>query len=159
MLAGAAPAVAGGLAFVNVPKVLEQAPQAIAANQRLEKEFEPRNRELVELRKELRRLEDRLEKEGVTMSEAQLKKLEADIRNRKREIRRAQEDYREDLNLRRNEELNRLQKKVYETIVALARDKGYDIVVGDGVIYASPSVDITAAVLKILNEDFKGSGK
>ncbi len=148
------------VAFVNVPKVLEQAPQAIAANKRLEKEFEPRNRALVDQRKELRDLEDRLAREGVTMSEAQLRKLERDIRDRKREIRRSQEDYREDLNIRRNDELRKLQKRVYDAIVALAKKEKYDLVVGDGVIYAGDSIDITDKVLSVLEREFdEGSGR
>jgi outer membrane protein len=148
------------IAFVNVAKVLEQAPQAIAANKRLEKEFAPRNQSLIDLRKELRDLEERLSREGVTMSESQLRKLELDIRNRKREIRRAQDDYREDLNIRRNDELRKVQKRVYEAIVSLAKKEKYDMVVGDGVIYAGDRVDITDKVLKLLSEEFdSGSGK
>ncbi|HHC71890.1 MAG TPA: OmpH family outer membrane protein [Thiotrichales bacterium] len=147
----------GHIAFVNVSRVLEEAPQAVAANRRLEKEFEVRNSQLLKLRKELRQLEDRLAQEGVTMSESQLKKLERDIRSLKREIRRAQEDYREDLNIRRNEELSRLQKRVYQTIVSLAKSEKYDMVLGDGVIYASPAVDITAKVLEMLQQEFKKS--
>ena len=150
------------VAFVNIPKLLEKAPQAVAANKRLEKEFEPRNRSLLKLRKELRDLEDRLQREGVTMSESQLNRLEADIRNRKREISRTQDDYREDLNIRRNDELRKLQKRVYEAIVELAKKEKYDMVIGDGVIYASDSVDITDKVLNKLRQEFKsesGSGK
>lgn len=143
------------VAYVNINKVLEQAPQAIAANKRLEKEFEPRNSALNELRKEVRALEDRLSREGMTMSEAQLRKLELDIRGRKREIKRAQEDFREDLNIRRNDELRKLQKRTYDAIVELAKNEHYDMVLGDVVIYASPAVDITDKVLKALSDEFK----
>lgn len=143
------------VAYVNINKVLEQAPQAIAANKRLEKEFEPRNSALNELRKEVRTLEDRLSREGMTMSEAQLRKLELDIRGRKREIKRAQEDFREDLNIRRNDELRKLQKRTYDAIVELAKNENYDMVLGDVVIYASPAVDITDKVLKVLSDEFK----
>ena len=143
------------LAYVNINQVLEQAPQAIAANQRLEKEFEPRNSALNELRREVRSLEDRLAREGMTMSEAQLRKLEIDIRGRKREIKRAQEDFREDLNIRRNDELRKLQKRTYDAIVELAKKENYEMVLGDVVIYASPSVDITDKVLKVLSDEFE----
>lgn len=143
------------VAYVNINQVLEQAPQAIAANKRLEKEFEPRNSALNELRKEVRSLEDRLAREGMTMSESQLRKLEIDIRGRKREIKRAQEDFREDLNIRRNDELRKLQKRTYDAIVELAKKENYDMVLGDVVIYASPAVDITDKVLKVLSEEFK----
>jgi len=143
------------IAFVDVAKVLEEAPQAIAANKRLEKEFEPRNRSLIALRKELRKQEDKLARDGVTMSDAQLRRVERDIRDRKREIKRAQEDYREDLNLRRNEELRKLQKRVYKAIVDLAKKRGYHAVVGDGVIYASDKINITKDILKELAKSIK----
>ncbi len=143
------------IAFVDVAKVLEKAPQAIAANKRLEKEFEPRNRSLIALRKELRKQEDKLARDGVTMSDGQLRRLERDIRDRKREIKRAQEDYREDLNLRRNEELRKLQKRVYKAIVDLAKKRGYHAVVGDGVIYAAESINITKDILKELAKSIK----
>ncbi len=143
------------IAFVNVAKVLEEAPQAKAANKRLEKEFEPRNRSLIALRKELRKQEDKLARDGVTMSDNQLRRLERDIRDRKREIKRAQEDYREDLNLRRNEELRKLQKRVYKAIVDLAKKRGYHAVIGDGVIYASDSINITKDILKELAKAIK----
>jgi len=146
------------VAYVNINQVLEQAPQAIAANKRLEKEFEPRNASLNELRKELRTLEDQLAREGMTMSESQLRKLELEIRSRKREIQRAQEDFREDLNIRRNDELRKLQKRTYEAIVELARRENYDMVLGDVVIYAGPSVDITDKVLKMLADEYKAGG-
>lgn len=143
------------VAYVNINQVLEQAPQAIAANKRLEKEFEPRNSALNELRREVRALEDRLAREGMTMSEAQLRKLELEIRGRKREIKRAQEDFREDLNIRRNDELRKLQKRTYDAIVELAKKENYEMVLGDVVIYASPAVDITDQVLKVLSDEFK----
>ncbi len=143
------------IAFVDVAKVLEQAPQAIAANKRLEKEFEPRNRSLIALRKELRKQEDKLARDGVTMSDSQLRRLERDIRDRKREIKRAQEDYREDLNLRRNEELRKLQKRVYKAIVDLAKARGYHAVYGDGVIYAADNINITKDILAELAKAIK----
>lgn len=143
------------IAVVNVAKLLEEAPQAIEANTRLEKEFEPRNKELIEYRKNLREYEDMLSKQGMNMSESQLRKLERDIRDTKREIRRAQEDYREDLNIRRNEELRKLQKRVQEAIVTVATQKKYDLIVGEGVLYSSSRVDITGEVLKVLTEELK----
>ena len=156
-LAGLAHAEPDKIAFVNVAKVLEEAPQAVAANKRLEREFEPRNRKLIAMRKDLRKLEDKLARDGVTMSESQLRKLEREIRDRKREIKRAQEDYREDLNIRRNEELRKLQKRVYQAIVDLARKRGYQAVLGDGVIYAADEVDITKAVLEVLAGQMKSA--
>jgi len=145
------------LAVVNVSKALEESPQAIAANKRLEIEFAPRNQVLLKMRKELRSFEDRLAKQGMQMSDAQLQELERNVRDTKREIRRAQEDYREDLNIRRNEELRKLQKRVKRAIITVASRKNYDIVMGEGVLYSSARVDITKDILKVLEEEFKSA--
>jgi len=155
LMIGAPVAQAEGtrVAVVNFAKVLEDAPQAVKANKRLEKEFEPRNRSLVNMQKKLRGMEERIQREGVTMSDAQVRKLENDVRNLKRDIRRTQEDYRDDLNIRRNDELRKLQKRVYDAIVELAKKEKYDVVVGDGVIYAADSADITDQVLKLLSAE------
>ena len=145
------------IAVVNVTKALEESPQAIAANKRLEIEFAPRNKVLIDLRKKLRSYEDRLAKQGIQMSEAQLRELERNVRDTKREIRRAQEDYREDLNLRRNEELRKLQQRVKRAIVTVATKKKYDIIVGEGVLYTSSQADITQDILDVLAAEFKSA--
>jgi len=145
------------LAVVNVAKALEESPQAVAANKRLEIEFAPRNKALIDLRKKLRGYEDKLAKQGIQMSESQLRRLERNVRDTKREIRRAQEDYREDLNIRRNEELRKLQKRVKRAIIAVASKNNYDIVVGEGVLYSSDRVDITKDILKVLSDEFKSA--
>ena len=142
------------IAFVNVAKALEDSPQAQAANKRLELEFAPRNRALLALRKKLRAYEDKLAKNGMQMTEAQLEVLKRNVRDVKREIRRAQEDYREDLNIRRNEELRKLQKRVKQAIVTVAKKNNYDIVVGEGVLYSSSRIDITKDILKVLTDEF-----
>lgn len=144
-------------AVVNVAKALEESPQAVAANNRLEIEFAPRNKVLLAMRKKLRDYEDKLAKQGMQMSEAQLRELERNVRDTKREIRRAQEDYREDLNIRRNEELRKLQKRVKRAIISVASTKKYDIVVGEGVLYSSERVDITRDILKVLEDEFKSA--
>ena len=146
---------------VDYAKVLEDAPQAIAANKRLEKEFEPRNAALISLRKKLHDAEERLAKEGASMSQSQLRKIERDIRDRKREIKRAQEDYRDDLTLRRNEELQNIQKRINSAIESLAKKEKYDIILAEGVIHASAKVNITKKVIKALQAEMKSapSGK
>ncbi len=143
------------LAVVNVEKALEESPQAVAANKRLEIEFAPRNQELLAMRKLLRGYEDRLAKQGIQMTDAQLRELENSVRDTKREIRRAQEDYREDLNIRRNEELRKLQKRVKRAIMTVAARNNYDIVMGEGVLYSSARVDITKDILKVLEDEFQ----
>ncbi len=135
---------------VNAAKVLEDAPQAEAARRRLEKEFAPRDQDLVAMQKKLRGMEEKLEKDGAIMSDAERMRIERDLTAQKREIRRDQDSFREDFNMRRNEELSKLQRQVSDVIVALARENGFDLILTDGVLYASDKVDITEQVLKRL---------
>lgn len=141
--------------FVNVAKVLELAPQAEAARNRIEKEFAPKDRELLQQQKDVRSLEDRLVKNAAVLSEAERQRNETEIRATKRELRRRQDEFREDLNLRRSQELSKLQKKVTEVIQALAEAEKYDLIVSDGVIFAGQRVDITDQILERLRADFK----
>ena len=89
------------------------------------------------------------------MSDVERQRNETEIRAGKRELRRAQDEFREDLNLRRSQELSKLQQKVTEVIQVLAKAEKYDLIVSDGVIFAGSRVDITDMVLERLRADFK----
>lgn len=145
------------LGFVNAAKVLEEAPQAKEARERLEREFAPRDKELVNAQQGLKKMEDKLARDGAVMSESEQRKLERDILNAKREIKRSQDEFREDFNIRRNEEFGKLQRRVYEAIVALAKQDNYDVILGDGVIFASERVDLTDKVLERLRREAKST--
>jgi len=138
------------IGFVNILKVLDLAPQAKQADARLKQEFAPKEKELARSRDAIRRLEERLRKEEATMSQNEITRLARDLRAQRREFEQEQEALREDFNFRRNEELNKLQKDIFKAIVALSKEEGYDLVVGEGVIYASDQVDITDQLLKRL---------
>ncbi|QBQ54725.1 OmpH family outer membrane protein [Nitrosococcus wardiae] len=155
MVIAPAEAVDLKIGAVNAVKLLDEAPQKGAALERLKKEFELRNRELVAKQKELRELEDRFNRDAAIMSEADRQALERDILNQNRDLKRDQEIFREDYNIRRNEEFRKLQEEIAKAIVSLAERKKYDLVVYEGVIYASDKVDITADVLKLLKSQYK----
>ncbi len=143
--------------FVDVQKVLKNAPQAEDARMRMEKEFAPRDRELVKLQKEIRKAEDKLVRDGAIMSEKDVGDLKRDARTRKRELKRRQDEFREDLNLRRNQELSKIQRMVLEAIQALAKQEKYDLIVSE-VVFHSNRVDITPKVVEALKKGFKGQG-
>jgi len=124
------------IGFVNAVKVMEQAPQVSAANSRLEREFEPRQREIANGQRDIKALEDKLNKDGAIMSEVQ--------------SRDKQDEFREDYNIRRSEELDKLQKQIIEVIQAVAKEQSYDLILSDGVVWASDSIDMTDQVLKRL---------
>lgn len=139
------------IGFVNAAKILDEAPQAEAARSRLEQEFAPRDQGLVDAQRALRALEERLARDGAVMGDAERRNLERDIIAQKRELNRSQLEFREDFNIRRNEELGKLQKRVYDIIVQLAQEQRFDLIINDGaVIYASEQVDITNQVLQRL---------
>lgn len=135
------------IGFVDVPKILDRSPQAELASKRLEQEFAPRQRSLIDAQKSLRRLEEKLVTDGDVMSESQRRNLERDIISQKRELKRSQDEFREDLNIRRNEELGKLQRQIHEAIVGLAKQERFDLVLTQGVIHASEQVDITERVI------------
>lgn len=142
------------LGFVNTALLMNEAPQAEAAKERLRNEFKSRDEKIVSLQNELKALEDEMSKNATVMSESVRRKNERNIISLKRDIKRAKEEFNEDLNIRRNEELTKLQKQVYETIVSLAKEKNYDVIFGDSVLFASTRVDLTKQVLDKLKHDF-----
>ncbi|OOZ41189.1 hypothetical protein BOW53_04805 [Solemya pervernicosa gill symbiont] len=140
--------------FVNTAKLLESTPHAKAARDLLAKEFKSRDELLVSGKKALSKDEDMLSKDGAIMSESARRDLERSIRDQKRDLKRSQEEFREDFNIRRNEELRKLQRTVYDAITAEAKSQKFDIVMGEGVIFASTRVDLTEAVMKRLKAEF-----
>ena len=146
------------IGFVNVAQVVEKAPQAGAATKTLEREFSPRDKQLVSQQKELKQLEEKLARDAAIMSDAERHKLERDILSGKRRLKNAQDEFRADFNLRRNEELRKLQKLVGEVIQALGRSEKYDLVMTDGVVFHSDKVDITGKVLDQLETKFRAGG-
>lgn len=141
------------LGAVNAIKILEQSPQADAARSAIEKEFAPRDKEMVATQKRLKEMEDRLVKDGAIMSETERQKLEREVINLKRDLKRTQDEFREDFNFRRNEEFSKIQKKIVEAIQTVAKENNYDIVLSEGVIYASPKVDISDLVIEYLKKN------
>lgn len=135
------------LGFVNTAKLLKEAPQAELARKKLENEFAPRDKKIVAMQKKLKTLEDKLSKSASLISDTEKKKLERLIISNKRDIKRSREEFTEDLNIRRNEELNKLQKLVYDTIISLAQEQKYDLILGDSALFASERVDVTEMVL------------
>lgn len=136
--------------FVHVSKVLDQAPQKEQANQKLEKEFAPRNDKIVEQQKALIKLEEELVRDAEIMSADRRRSAELEVIRLKRDIKRMREEFNEDFSLRRNEELRKLQRSVAQAIDKVANDEKYDLVVSEGVLFASKRVDISVKVLDLL---------
>ena len=111
------------------------------------------DKQLVAEQKKIKDLEDRLNKDGAIMSEGERTKLERDIISAKRDLKRSQDEFREDLNFRRNEEFAKIQKKIVLAIQQVAKDNSFDVILGEGVVFASPKVDISNLVIEHLKKD------
>jgi len=144
------------IGVVNVARLLQEAPQAQAASQALENEFAARRRDLENQQKDLKAREDKLTKDGAVMSETERRNAEKTLRDNQRELARKQNEFLEDLNVRRNEALGQLQRTVLQEVQTYAKSAGLDVVVADA-LYASASVDITGQVLAALQAR-KGPG-
>lgn len=137
------------IGFVDPVRLIEQAPQGAQALKKLEEEFRSRDDELKDLHNRIQEMEADLEKNILVMDATTAQTRQRDIENQKRRLARSQQEAREDYNLRRNEELARLQTLVREVIVDLARDQNFDLVV-EQAVYVSDAVDITEQVLERL---------
>ncbi len=138
------------IGYVNPGRVSDEAPQAEAARQRLQEEFAPRDSEIVAMQESLRALEDRLAEQRMSLSVEAEQDLQREIVTQRRLIQRQQEAFREDFNMRRNEALGDLQQRILRVVEAFAIEEGFDLVVSDGVVFASDAVNITDRIIERL---------
>jgi outer membrane protein len=152
LLASSAVALADvKIGFVNTERVFREAPIAQLAQKKLEKEFASRDADLQKQAKQARDLQAQIEKDGVTMSDADRQRKERDLANMNREYQRTLREFREDLNVRRNEELVKVQDKARKAIQAYGEAEKYDVILED-VIYFSPKIDITDRIIRTLSQ-------
>ncbi|NDP42965.1 MAG: OmpH family outer membrane protein [Aromatoleum sp.] len=138
------------IGFVNTERLFRDATPAKRAQQKLEKEFAARDGDIQKVSKQVRDLQAALEKDGVTMSDSERRNKERDLANLSRDLQRSQREFREDLNLRRNEELASVQERANRVIQQIAESEKFDLILQDPVVYASQRIDITDKVIKAL---------
>jgi outer membrane protein len=137
------------IGFVNQERILRESAPAKRAQTKLEKEFANRKAELDKMEKQGRDLEAMLQKEGVTLPEAERAARDRQLSQLTRDFQRLSREFREDLNLRRNEELVSLQERANKVINEIAEKEKFDLIVQEAV-FASSRIDITEKVLKAL---------
>jgi outer membrane protein len=138
------------IGVVSFQKLLEEAPQTKTAMQALENEFAPRRRELLTMQNDLKARDEKLQKEGAVMAEADRAKTEKALRDQQREFSRKAGEYQDDASARRNEELGKVQRYLAQEVQGYASAQGFDLVLADGVLYNKPAFDITANILALL---------
>ncbi|MGA2776619.1 MAG: OmpH family outer membrane protein [Steroidobacteraceae bacterium] len=138
------------IGVVNFQKLLEDAPQTKTAMTALDNEFAPRRRELLTMQNDLKARDEKLQREGAVMAEADRAKAEKSLRDEQREFSRKAGEFQDDASTRRNEELGKVQRYLVGEIQAYASTQGFDLVLGDGVFFAKGQLDLTANVLAVL---------
>jgi len=136
--------------YVDFQKLMTEAPQVKSAMQALQNEFGPRQRELLAMQNDLKARDEKLAKEGAIMAEADRAKAEKALRDQQREFSRKGGEFQDDLSTRKNEEIGKVQRYLLEEIRTYSSAQGFDLVLGEGVFYNKPQLDITAQVLEVL---------
>lgn len=157
-MAGAVTLVAAGspawadlkVGVVQYAKLMQESPQAKAAQDALRGEFAGKQKDLQTQQQALKTKEDSLQRDSATMSADQRSAAERDLRDGNRELQLKVQQYQDDFNARQNEELSKLQKTLVEEVQSFAQAQKFDLVLADGVIFASPVLDVTPQVLAAL---------
>jgi outer membrane protein len=137
------------IGYVNTERILRDAAPAVRAQRKIEAEFQKRDQELAGVAAQLKKMQDDVEKNSVTMSEVQRRNREREFGELNREFQRKQREFREDLNQRRNEELAQVVEQANRVINQIAEQEKFDLILQDAV-YRSPRIDITDKVIKAL---------
>ncbi|TLS19764.1 MAG: OmpH family outer membrane protein [Betaproteobacteria bacterium] len=146
---------ANKIGYVNTQRVFRDAPAAVKAQKKLDAEFSRRDQDLQVVAKKLQTLQENLEKNGVTMSESERRNKERELNDLNRDFQRRQREFREDLNLRQNEEMAAVLEKANKAIKQIAENEKFDLILQD-VVWVSPKLDITDKVIKALSDDKAG---
>jgi outer membrane protein len=152
LMLATAPAWAAELkiGYVNYSELLQQSPQAKQIAAELRDEFLPRQREITQLQQALKAREDKYQRDAATMTDDQRDRTQNDLQESDRDLQRRQSEFQDDLNARRNEELSRLQRILVDQVRTYAKAQNFDLMLADGVIYATNSIDVTPAILSRL---------
>ena len=135
------------IGYVNTQRIFRDAPTAVKAAKKLESEFSKRDQDLQRMAKQIQSLQESLEKNALTMVETERRAKEKDLNELTREFQRKQREFREDLNLRQNEENAAIIEKANKAIKQLAESEKYDLIVQD-VVWVSPKLDVTDKIIR-----------
>ncbi len=138
------------IGFVSTERIMRESVAAKAAEVRLTQEFAKRDKELQELGAKLKATSDKLDKDGPVLSEADRARQQRELQEMDREFQRRRREFQEDLNQRKNEELQSLLERAQRIVRQLAEQEKYDVILQDAV-YVGPRADVTDKVLKTLD--------
>lgn len=149
LIAGAAQAADFRVGVVDTERVLRESVPAVKAEKKIEKEFSGRDQEIKKLMKQVKELQALLEKDGGKLPDADQRSKERELTSLNVNLQRMQREFREDLNLRKNEELAIVLEQANKAIQTIAETENYDLILQEAV-YRNPRIDITDKVIKHL---------
>lgn len=133
------------IGFVDIPYLIDKAPQAQAASSRLEREFAPRQNLIKQQKSELEQLKTDLD--GDSLNTTERAQVEREYRKTERRMKRDEQEFREELNIQKNQEFKQVRVYVLDAIATFAKRHNYDMIISDGVLFANKTVDVTDKVL------------
>ena len=139
------------IGYINMERVFRDAPISIKSSKRIQEEFTKRDLDLQRMGKQMQALQDLLEKNAVTMAETERRSKEKELNELSREFQRKQREFREDLNLRQNEERGSIIEKATKAMKQIAETEKYDLILQDAA-WAGPKADLTERIIKALSE-------
>ena len=147
------------IGVVSLQAIVERAPQTKAVMEDLREEFAPREREILAKQKEFDDLQAKVQKDQAVMGETERRNAEKTLRDLQRDFTRLRTEYQEDSNLRQNEEFGVLQRSVLKEVQDYAEAQGYDLIVGDGVLFVSSTINITEEVLRAVEANYQATAQ
>jgi outer membrane protein len=136
--------------FVNTDRIFREANTAKAAQAKIEQEFSKREKELNDMGNSLKAASERFEREAPTLSEPQRAQRQKQLIDQDREFQRKRREFQEDLNARKNEELQQVLDRANRVVKQVAEQEKYDLILQEAV-YVNPKHDITEKVIRALN--------
>jgi outer membrane protein len=140
------------IGVVDTERILRESAPAVQAEKKIEKEFELRDIEMKKISRQAKEIQSYFDKEGMTLMDAEHRSKERELANLNVTLQRMQREFREDLNLRKNEELALVLARANKAIKAIAESEKYDLVLQEAV-YRNPKIDITEKVLQYLSAE------
>jgi outer membrane protein len=137
------------IGIVDTERILRESAPALQVEKKIEKEFESRDLEIKKITKQTKEIQAYLDKESRTLMDADHRSKERELANLNVVLQRLQREYREDFNLRKNEELAGVLMRANKAIKIIAESETYDLVLQEAV-YRNPKIDITDKVIQYL---------
>jgi outer membrane protein len=150
VLAGPVLAQEFRIGFVSTDRILREANPAKAAQAKLEQDFSRREKDLSDMGNALKASSEKFERDAPTLAESQRAARQKALIEQDRDFQRKRREFQEDLNARKNEELQQVLERANRVIRQVAEQEKYDLVIQEAV-YISPKHDITEKVIRALN--------